>query len=171
MCLRLLAVSELPAALRWSNATCWSSDRAVFLLFWPRSWVRVKSSNVFSPKTSCSSSGSEGACAMEPSCLRAVVLQVRLLLRWHLSRGDAQRPKCQIHTYSSGLCVDGGGCMSRTFTCRFVANYRAPAPPTATDCRDNSTWVFTKPLRVDKETLHEPMPPSRCPSTGFHRPR
>jgi len=69
------------------------------------------------------------------------------------------------------VCGRGGCCMSRTCTCRCVASDRAPAPPTATDCRANSTYVFTKPLRVDKETLHEPTLTSRGLSTGFHRPR
>jgi ribosomal protein L40E len=61
--------------------------------------------------------------------------------------------------------------MSRTCTCRCVASDSAPAPPTATDCRANSTCVLTKSLRTDKEALHAPKPPSRGPSTGFHRPR
>jgi hypothetical protein len=42
-------ISWMTRRARRSNATCWSSDRSVFLLFWPRNWDRVKSSNVFSP--------------------------------------------------------------------------------------------------------------------------
>jgi hypothetical protein len=95
-----------------------------------------------------------------------------LLLRWHLSRRDAPTQECQIHTALDQVGVGRGGCcMSLTCTCRCVASDRAPAPPSATDCRANNACFFTKSLRVDKETLHEPKPPSRGPLTGFHRLR